>query len=69
MFGFVWLTLRQAQEAIRYGRLDEALRLLQQPAARSHRRAGELSFNWSGLTSSAVNVPFAVMTQKPPGRT
>ena len=42
MFGFVWLTLRQAQEAIRYGRLDEALRLLGQPAARAHRRAGEL---------------------------
>jgi hypothetical protein len=42
MFGFAWLTLRQAQEALKNGRLDEALRLVEQPAARSHRRAGEL---------------------------
>src|SRR4051794_1233012 len=42
MFGFTWLTLRQAQEALKTGRLEEALRLLEQPAARSHRRAGEL---------------------------
>jgi tetratricopeptide (TPR) repeat protein len=42
MFGFAWLTLRQAQEALKNGRLEEALRLLEQPAARNHRRAGEL---------------------------
>src|SRR5262249_19880436 len=42
MFGFAWLTLRQAQEAIKNGRLEEAQRLLVQPNARSHRRAGEL---------------------------
>jgi len=42
MFGFAWLTLRQAQEALRTGRLVEALRLLEQPAVRGHRKAGEL---------------------------
>src|SRR5207248_10579836 len=42
MFGFAWLTLRQAQEALKNGRLEEALRLVEQPAARNHRRAGEL---------------------------
>ena len=42
MFGFAWLTLRQAQEALRTGRLDEALRLLEQPAVRNHRKAGSL---------------------------
>lgn len=42
MFGFTWLTLRQAQEALKNGRLEEALRLVEQPAVRSHRRGGEL---------------------------
>jgi hypothetical protein len=42
MFGFAWLTLRQAQEALRTGRLDEALRLLEQPAVRNHRKASTL---------------------------
>ena len=42
MFGFAWLTLRQAQEALKNGRLEEAHRLLEQPAARNHRRGGEL---------------------------
>src|SRR5258708_1394635 len=42
MFGFAWLTLRQAQEALRTGRLDEALRLLEQPAVRNHRKANTL---------------------------
>jgi len=42
MFGFAWLTLRQAQEALKNGRLEEALRLIEQPAVRSHRRAGEM---------------------------
>lgn len=39
MFGTAWLTLRQAREALRTDRLDEATRLLAQPAARGHRRA------------------------------
>jgi tetratricopeptide (TPR) repeat protein len=42
MLGFAWLTLRQAQEALRGGRLEEAQRLLAQPAAQGHRRAGPL---------------------------
>jgi len=42
MFGFAWLTLRQIQEALKNGRLEEALRLLRQPAARNHKRGGEL---------------------------
>jgi tetratricopeptide (TPR) repeat protein len=42
MFGFAWLTLRQAQEALKNGRLEEALRLVEQPGARNHRRTGGL---------------------------
>lgn len=42
MFGFAWLTLRQAAEALRVGRLEEAYRLLDQPAVRSHRRTNDL---------------------------
>ncbi len=42
MLGFAWLTLRQAQEALRGGRLEEAQRLLSQPAAQGHRRIGPL---------------------------
>lgn len=42
MFGFAWLTLRQAQEAIKHGRLEEAHRLLEQPSVRGHRKTGEL---------------------------
>jgi hypothetical protein len=42
MLGFAWLTLRQAQDALRHGRLEEAQRLLAQPAAQGHRRAGPL---------------------------
>src|SRR4051794_7039593 len=42
MFGFAWLTLRQAQEALKNGRLEEALRLLRQPAARNHKRGGDM---------------------------
>lgn len=42
MLGFGWLTLRQAQAALKAGRLDEAQRLLEQTAARGHRRTGEL---------------------------
>jgi tetratricopeptide (TPR) repeat protein len=42
MLGFAWLTVRQAQEALRSGRLEEALRLLGQPTVRAHKRAGDL---------------------------
>jgi hypothetical protein len=45
MFGFAWLSVRQAQEAIRQGRLEEALRLLEQPDLRSHRKRGELALD------------------------
>src|SRR5262249_35868558 len=42
MLGYGWLTVRQVQEALRQGRLEEALRLLAQPAAQGHRKAEEL---------------------------
>src|SRR5262245_34474475 len=48
MFGFAWLTLRQAQEAIKTGRLDEALRLLRLLTLRNHRRTGELLVRLAG---------------------
>lgn len=43
MLGFAWLTLRQAQEALRNGRLEEAQRLLGEPAAQGHKRLWELT--------------------------
>jgi tetratricopeptide (TPR) repeat protein len=43
MLGFAWLTLRQAREALKNGRLEEAHRLLCQPAAHGHQRSWELS--------------------------
>lgn len=42
MLGFAWLALRQAQEALKAGRLEEAQRLLSQPAAQGHKRSFEL---------------------------
>jgi tetratricopeptide (TPR) repeat protein len=42
MLGFGWLALRQAQEALQSGRLEEAQRLLAEPAARGHKRGNEL---------------------------
>jgi len=42
MLGFAWLALRQAQEALKNGRLEEAHRLLCQPAAHGHKRSWEL---------------------------
>jgi tetratricopeptide (TPR) repeat protein len=42
MIGFGWLTLRQAQEALKTGRLEEVQRLLSPAAIRSQKRAGEL---------------------------
>ena len=42
MLGFGWLALRQAQEALTSGRLEEVQRLLAQPSIQGHRRHGEL---------------------------
>jgi hypothetical protein len=42
MFGFAWLTLKQAREAIKHGRLEDAARLLEPPSVRAHRQASEL---------------------------
>src|SRR5438876_4393694 len=42
MLGFAWVTMRQAQDALKQGRLEEAKRLLQQPAAQGQKRASEL---------------------------
>src|SRR5262245_9972532 len=42
MLGFAWLTLRQAEEALNKGRLEEAQRLLSQPGARGHKRSWKL---------------------------
>jgi hypothetical protein len=39
MFASNWLTLRQAREALRTGRLEEANRLLSQPSVRGHKKA------------------------------
>src|SRR4051794_5751830 len=41
MLGLGWLTLRQAQEALKNGRLEEAHRLLCQPAVQGHKRLWE----------------------------
>ena len=37
MLGFGWLAIRQAQEALQNGRLDEAHRLLREPSAQGHK--------------------------------
>ena len=42
MIGYGWLTLKQAHEALRAGRLDEAHQLLVQPQIQGHRRCLEL---------------------------
>jgi hypothetical protein len=42
MLGFAWLELRQAQEALHKGRLEDAQRLLAQPAVQGHKRVWEL---------------------------
>src|SRR5438874_11441129 len=42
MLGFGWLALRQAQEALKNGRLEEAHRLLCQSAAQGHKKSFEL---------------------------
>ena len=42
MLGFASVTLRQAQEALKNGRLEEAQRLLQQPGMLAQKGAGDL---------------------------
>jgi tetratricopeptide (TPR) repeat protein len=42
MFGFAWLAIRQAREALKHGRLDEAQRLLTQPGTQGHRGVPDL---------------------------
>ena len=42
MLGFGWFAVRQAGEALQRGRLEEARRLLCQPAAQGHRKSWEL---------------------------
>src|SRR5438874_3675335 len=42
MIGFGWLALRQAQEALKTGLLDEAQRLLSQPVVQGQKRSWEL---------------------------
>jgi tetratricopeptide (TPR) repeat protein len=42
MIGFGWLALRQAQEALKTGRLEEAQHLLSQPIAQGQKRSWEL---------------------------
>jgi hypothetical protein len=42
MLGFSWLSIRQAQEALKNGRLEDARRLLAQPGFDGHKRAFEL---------------------------
>jgi hypothetical protein len=42
MLRFVSLAIRQAQEALKNGRLEEAHRLLTQPAADGHKQAWEM---------------------------
>src|SRR5262249_28284362 len=42
MLGNAWLALRQAQEALKNGRLDEAQRLLAQSSVQGHKRSWEL---------------------------
>jgi hypothetical protein len=42
MLGFAWLAIRQAQEALKNGRLEEAHRLLCQSAAQGHKKSFEL---------------------------
>jgi tetratricopeptide (TPR) repeat protein len=42
MLGFAWVTLRQAQEALQNGRLEEAHRLLSHPGAQGHKGTWEM---------------------------
>src|ERR1700722_1342432 len=42
MLGMAWLTLRQAQEALKNGRLEDAQRLLAQSGAHGHKQSWPL---------------------------
>ena len=43
MLGFAWLLHRQAQEALKNGRLEDAQRILAQPNARDQKGHAELA--------------------------
>ncbi|HJT76424.1 MAG TPA: hypothetical protein VJ739_04410, partial [Gemmataceae bacterium] len=51
MLGFAWLTFRQADEALKNGRLEEAYRFLCQPAAHGHKKSWE---RWQRLARAFV---------------
>jgi hypothetical protein len=51
MLGFSWLALRQAKEALRNGRLEEAQRLLSHEATQGHQRSWEM---WEQLARGFV---------------
>jgi tetratricopeptide (TPR) repeat protein len=42
MLGFAWLALRQAKDALKHGRLEEAQRLLSQPSAQGRKGVSDL---------------------------
>jgi len=42
MLGTGWLTLRQVRAALQNGRLEDAQRLLDQPAVRGHKKSWDL---------------------------
>jgi tetratricopeptide (TPR) repeat protein len=48
MLGFAWLLQRQAQEALKTGRLEDAQRILAQPKAQAQRGHGELVTKLAG---------------------
>src|SRR5262245_43092384 len=48
MLGLGWLTVRQAQEALKNGRLEDAHRLLGQSACQGHKRSWELQGQLAG---------------------
>ncbi len=51
MLGFAWLTFRQADEALKNGRLEEAHRFLCQPAAHGHKKSWQ---RWQRLARAFV---------------
>ena len=69
MAGFAWLAVRQAQEAMKHGRLEEALRLLNQPHAQEHRGAAALTTKLARAFTARAQASCGKTTPKPPGAT
>jgi len=69
MLGTAWLTLRQAQEALKNGRLEEAQRLLSQSGAQGHRRSWnllqQLARGYDDAQIEAAAVYLAAQKQQP----